>query len=378
MFLRAFYFCYFAAGASLLPFLVLYYKQLGLPGPQIGLLAAIPPLAFLIAAPVWGGLADATRQHRRLLNLALLGTLSLALILRFATNFLALAVLVMLFAFCLAPIIPIVDSSALAFLGERKNQYGKLRLWGAIGWGISAPLVGRLVEQYGLNWSFYSYSLFLLAGLALSTGLPIAQASIGRGFWRGLRLLAGNRRWLFFLALIFAAGAGSSLINNYLFLYMAELGASKTLMGLALSVATLSELFIFATSDRLLDRWGVRGLLGLALTALVLRLMAYALISNPWLVLPVQLLHGFSFSALWVAGVAHADRTAPSGMSTTAQAIFSGVSMGLAAAAGAFIGGLLYERVGLAAMFGWGATGLLLALALLAILNLAFGHPRPR
>jgi predicted MFS family arabinose efflux permease len=103
--------------------------------------------------------------------------------------------------------------------------------------------------------------------------------------------------------------------------------------------------------------------------------MAYALISNPWLVLPMQLLHGFSFSALWVAGVAHADGTAPSGMSTTAQAIFSGVSMGLAAAVGAFIGGLLYERVGLAAMFGWGAADLLLALALLAILNLAFGHP---
>jgi predicted MFS family arabinose efflux permease len=134
----------------------------------------------------------------------------------------------------------------------------------------------------------------------------------------------------------------------------------------------LSELFIFATSDRLLDRWGVRGLIGLALAGLLLRLVAYALISNPWLVLPVQLLHGFSFSALWVAGVAHADRTAPSGMSTTAQAIFSGVSMGLAAAVGAFLGGLLYERLGLAALFGWGAAGLLVTLTFLAALNLAF------
>ena len=66
LFLRAFYFCYFAAGASLFAFLVLYYEELGLPGPQIGLLAAIPPLTLLVAAPVWGGLADATRQHHRL------------------------------------------------------------------------------------------------------------------------------------------------------------------------------------------------------------------------------------------------------------------------------------------------------------------------
>lgn len=75
-------------------------------------------------------------------------------------------------------------------------------------------------------------------------------------------------------------------------------------------------------------------------------------------------------------GLAHADRTAPSGMGATTQAIFSGVSMGLAAAVGAFLGGLLYERLGLAALFGWGAAGLLLILALLAVLNLAFGRPR--
>ena len=155
---------------------------------------------------------------------------------------------------------------------------------------------------------------------------------------------------------------GSGLILNYLFLYMKQLGASKTLMGLALTVGTLSELVVFSSSDRLLDRWGTRKLLMLALVALAVRSLAYALVQNPWLVLPIQLLHGLSFAALWVAGVAYANKLAPAGLGATAQGLFAGVSMGVATAAGAFIGGILYENVGLSLMYGWAGIGILVAL----------------
>jgi len=47
-----------------------------------------------------------------------------------------------------------------------------------------------------------------------------------------------------------------SIIHSYLFLYMDQLGASKTLMGYSLAVATLSEIPIFFYADRLLQRWG--------------------------------------------------------------------------------------------------------------------------
>ena len=36
-----FYFLYFAATAALIPFIVLYYQQLGFSGGQIGLLSAL-------------------------------------------------------------------------------------------------------------------------------------------------------------------------------------------------------------------------------------------------------------------------------------------------------------------------------------------------
>jgi len=49
----SFYFLYFAALSSFMPFLVLYYQDLKFTGAQIGLLTGIPPLITLFAAPLW-------------------------------------------------------------------------------------------------------------------------------------------------------------------------------------------------------------------------------------------------------------------------------------------------------------------------------------
>ena len=119
--------------------------------------------------------------------------MALALAIFFASTFPVLVITVTAFAFFAAPIIPLVDNSSLEYLGEQKKQYGKLRLWGAVGWGVAAPVVGQLVERLGLGWSFYGYGLFMLAGLVISFRLPIsAMPSIGKSFWQGVRLLLGQ------------------------------------------------------------------------------------------------------------------------------------------------------------------------------------------
>jgi PPP family 3-phenylpropionic acid transporter len=365
---KAYYFLFYAAGASLVPFLPLYYQSTGLSGNEIGVLLALPPLMTLISAPLWSGLADATQQHKRLLMLAIVLTLASVLALSMITRFFILIPVVAAYALFNAPVMPLVDSTVLGMLGERKSKYGKQRLWGAVGWGIAAPVVGYMVERSGLHWTFYSYLTLMSAGLLIIAFLPVMKTSVRSKFRQGLHSLLLNWQWVMFLMITFIGGTILSIISSFLFLYLNDMNASNTLMGLSLTVATISEIPILYFSDHLLQRWSAKGLLTFSLAITIVRSLAYSFIKTPGWVLLIQLLHGTSFAAMWVAGVSYANKIAPKGMGATAQGIFSGVQFGLAGIFGGLIGGWLYEDIGAVMMFRWvGIIGLTLAISLLLI-----------
>lgn len=359
---KGFYFFYYAAAAALIPFLALHYDQIGLSGRQIGLLGGMLPLISLVSASLWGGAADASQQHRRLLVLAIAGTLGAVLGLWLVTAFLWLVPLVFLYALCSAPIMPLVDSAVVAALGARKAEYGKQRLWGALGWGLAAPVAGQLIDRAGLHWAFLGYLMLMSGGLLVSLRLQVGRAKIGGRFWQGVKLLATNRQWIVFLLTVLVGFLNLSIAINFLFLYMDELGASKTLMGFSLTVATMSELPVWFFSNRMLERWGTGGVLTLSLVACAAQAFAYSIMREPWLILPIQLLHGPAFAAMWAAGVSYASEIAPEGLGATAQGLFTGVSMGLRSALGAFVGGVLYDGVGAVMMFRWGGVSAVLGL----------------
>jgi PPP family 3-phenylpropionic acid transporter len=348
---KAFYFFYFAAMASLSPFLVLYYEQTGLSGSQIGLLAGLPPLIGLFSAPLMGGLADATQKHALLLRGGIASLALTILALSLVESFIGFIICIVFYAFAMASILPLVDNTVLELLGDRKDQYGKQRLWGSAGWGLAAPVAGLLVEDSGLRWAFYVCFFILLILFVVSFRLRISQARLNRNFWSGLRLLLANKQWFLFLSVVFTGGASLAIIHSYLFLYLNDLGASAVIMGLALTISTISELLVMFYSDRLLAYFGTRGLLTLALAVFVIRLFGYAYTTLPWMILLLQLLQGPTFAAMWMAGVARANELAPPGLGATAQGLLSGVMMGLGSAFGAITGGLIYETMGIPILF---------------------------
>jgi predicted MFS family arabinose efflux permease len=226
-----------------------------------------------------------------------------------------------------------------------------------------------LTDFYGLSWAFTGY-LVLMAGAGLTAAaIPIGQGFGRRRFGRDLRALLTDRAWLIFLGVVLVGGLYLAFETNYLFLYLDSLGVRKSIMGIALVIATVSELPIWALGPRFLEKWGARGVLGGALLATLVQAAVYAWLvpAAPWIALPTQLLHGPAFSAMWLAGVAYAAESAPERAQATAQGIFGGVQMGLSAALGAFTGGWLFERGGGTLMFQCGVATSLVALALLRL-----------
>jgi MFS transporter, PPP family, 3-phenylpropionic acid transporter len=375
-----FYFLYFAAAASLIPFVVLYYQQLGFSGAQIGLLAGMAPLIAMVGAPLWTNLADRTGRHRLVMSLTTAGVIAVVLAIPTLKALLPVVVMIALYAFLGSPIVSLSDSATMSMLGDQRSQYGRVRMGGTFGWAIAAPLAGLLVETNGLQMAFWGYASFMALALLVSQRLTFdspAAAAATTAAPGGVRMLLRNRRWTLFLAMAFVCGMGFASVNTYLFAYMQELGASAGVMGLALTLATLSELPVLFFADRLLKRLGSFGLLTLGMAATGIRLLLFAAVSAPAGVLAFQFLNGLTFPAVWVAGVSFAHENAPPGLRATAQGLFGAMIFGIGAAVGGLLGGLLLEAVGGRAMYLVFGLLVLLSLALLAPLERRLGAVQP-
>ena len=366
VFPSAFYFLYYGAFSILLPYLAIFYKGQGLTGGQIGLLAAISPIISFFGAPLWTGAADASHSHKLVTMVSILGVVAICFIIPGIASFGGLLLVISLFAFFGAPAASLVDSAVLTMLGDRKERYGRIRLWGTIGYGVIAPFAGTLIGRLGLKWAFWGYAILMLGGFLIITQIPFRQSRSNGSFRSGMRVLFANRPWMLFLVMVFIAGIGNATINNYLFVYMQSLGASNTLMGFALTASTLSEIPAMFFSDRLLRRFGARGMLIIAMTTIGLRLICYSLVTQAWVVLLIQLCHGLTFAAIYTAGVHFADQVAPPGMKATTKGMFSGTLMGFGSAAGGLLGGVLLDSFSPGGMYAF--IGTLVLVGLIAFL----------
>lgn len=357
------YFLYYAALACLIPFMSLYYQQKGLNGGQIGILSGLIPLITLASSPFWGGIADATRRHRAILLLTITGLMAAVFVLFIADNFVGLLLAVIAYAFFVGPIVPIIDNAVLNILGEQRANYGRVRLWGAVGWGLAALFLGPVLERAGLSWSFYGFFIFMALTFFVAARLPMIITGVRQTYSAGLGILLRQGRFLLllFVALIFGINLG--VLLSYLFLYIDELGGSRTIMALSLTITTISEIPIWFLSAWMLRRWGVTKMIVISLGATAIRMFSLAALREPWLLLPISLLHGPMYAIMWAAGVAEADDAAPDGLGATAQSLFSAASLGLGAALGGFLGGPAYEALGFPTLFtllGWLTVGAIL------------------
>jgi len=359
---KAVYFFYYAALACLVPFMSLFYQERGMNPNQIGVLAGLIPLIGWVSAPFWGGIADARQRHRAVLLLGIAGVWAAVVGLYFAQTFAQMLLAVVVYAFFIAPIVPIVDNAVLCLLEERRNLYGRVRMWGSYGWASASLLIGPLLERVGLIWSFFGFLSLMAVNFAVTVRLPLGIIPAERPAYRaGLGILARNGRFMLLLITALVFGLTMGVLLSYQALFLDELGASRSLIALASTVGTLSEIPFWFVSAGLLRRFGTARMIAMALLLTTLRNIALAAMRNPVLVLPISLLHGPSFAVLWAAGVADADAAAPPGVGATAQGLFSGMMFGLGSALGGFIGGPASAAIGFSRLFsllGWLTAGM--------------------
>ena len=185
---------------------------------------------------------------------------------------------------------------------------------GTIEFSIAATLAGVLVQHYGLKIAFWA-GIFFIASLVNRKLLHSEEAHeqfVKKG--RASELLK-NPHFLLFLLISFCGGISFAALSTYFFPYIKAMGLGESVMGLALTVGTISELPILFFVNRFIKRFTPYRLVIFSLATTGLRFLLLAVAPNPVMVLVVQLLNGCNFPLLSVAGTTYADACAPKGFS---------------------------------------------------------------
>jgi PPP family 3-phenylpropionic acid transporter len=348
---RILYFSYYMALGAYFPFITLYYERIGLSGVQIGTLSALPLIVTSSTSLLWGVLADALRLHRRILSISLLSSAICAYLISRTSQYELLIPIILIYAFFVTPIMPLLDTAALDTLETNKGTFGGMRVWGTIGWMISSWLVGEIIDTYGLPSFFYGYIVVIGITFLVSLIQPARGQILRSPLRQGLRQLLSRRTLFLFLLSAFLLAVTTGTFSYFFSLYLHGLGADEGTIGFAWSLSASTEIPVMVLSGALMNRIGVNGLLSFAFITYAVRWLLFSFIHSPAWALPVQLLQGLSFATFLVASITYINNHTPKGLRTTGQSLLTTTYFGLGPIVGALIGGYFYDTVGMIVLF---------------------------
>jgi PPP family 3-phenylpropionic acid transporter len=370
--MRFYYLLWTGAGGFLFPFIPLFYSQQGLNGVQMGWLTTIGSLVALVSAPLIGRLSDRVGNSRRILQLCMAGSAVLIVALGRQTIFVWMALIVALEAIIGAPVFPLSDAQAYGISNE-KEGFGSIRLWGSLGWAITAFVGGWMVTRAGLVSIFIGYAvlylvcIIVLGLIVLPPKKPLPSGEVRVPFRVVLKSLVSRRVLLgltIALTLFWLSNNGRYQFET---LYMKELGASEQLIGWAYTYPALLELPIMLWADRLVRKYGAGAVLSVSLLIEAVALLAIVIFPGIPAILLMRFLSGLYYSFYAIASVAYAVENAPEGQGATILSLYYVTLNAVIALATAPLSGMLFDRAGAYPLYIIAAIGTLLAWLALTI-----------
>lgn len=363
------YFIYFAGFAIYLPFIYIYLRSIGLSGLEIGILTSISPLVGMLSAPLWGILNDRFGRTRLLLGAAVIGSILSVWGIATANSFVILSVMTAIFSLFFSTLTPMLDSNTLLLLGDQRERYGSVRLWGSAGYVLLTLAGGFLLERFGLVFLFPLFTICMLVLLISLVWYPVRQVELGssprlfENLWKMLR----QPRWLVFVIGTMLVWVSATGLNTFLGVYLKELNASEGLIGLTMAIAGAAEIPSMYLGARLLKRFSPRKLIAAGMCTYILRMFCYGIMPSPEWAPLISVLNGASFGFFWIGSVAYVNELAPDEIKATSQGLLLAILNLSSLASAAFIG-WLYDTTGPANLFF-----IMSAFSLAALLIFTFG-----
>jgi PPP family 3-phenylpropionic acid transporter len=374
--LSAIYLTYFASVGVLQPYLSLYLQSLGQSAMQLGALVAFMQVARIVSTNAWAWLADRAGHRERVLRVAAVAAVLAWLPMFIADDFVALALVLALGALASGGIVPLTEAIVLGRLGGGLHRYGSLRLWGSFGYIAAVLVAGRAFDRLPID-RLLVFTLAAFCAVALAAFAVPASPDTRRGPAESVLPLLRRPPVAAFLLSAFLLQVAHGPLYTFLSIHLAAHGYANGFIGAMWSLGVAAEVLAFLFMPRLLARIGAGPVLlaSFALAALRFLMLGWGAASAIVVVL-AQLLHGATFGAHHAASVAVTGRWFAGAHQARGQAAYLSVSFGAGGMVGGLASGFLWDMVGPAWTFGFGALAALAGLLVLVRRPAARGAPQ--
>ncbi|CAG9855144.1 unnamed protein product [Phyllotreta striolata] len=269
------------------------------------------------------------------------------------------------------------EGAVIAILREHKADYGLQRIYATIGGMISSPISGWMIDyaSRGKGYTDFRPVFFLYAALKVISG--VLMLFINLEFKKAassvitdvIEVLKKVELIALFMSCVIL-GCAWGFIESFLFWLLDDLGGSKSLMGLTVTVGGIVGIPLLILSGPIIKKIGHANVIFIGFIFYAIRLMGYSLIYNPWFCLVFEAMESVTFGLSFTAAVTYAAKLSTVTTDTSIQGMLGGLYYGVGKGIGSLIGGYLIELIGIRHTFQCFSV----AIILIGVIYVSFYH----
>lgn len=216
-----------------------------------------------------------------------------------------------------APSVSLLDTAVLQCIDNYHN-YGHVRLYGSLGFGISSFVVGFTLDHVRKNicnkvvtnfmvimYFFIAWMVVTIAFCIICVRFPERTSNGGKSELSIVSTLKVFSQPLYAIFLISSLYLGFThgSIMNFINWYLEDMGANRFMMGTATILRDFAVVLGFYLSPNILENFRMKYIMIWVFNVYIFSYFCYSLIPSPWMAVPVEALQGLAFSIMWSASI---------------------------------------------------------------------------
>jgi PPP family 3-phenylpropionic acid transporter len=364
--LSSFYFFYFAFVGAFSPYWSLYLKSLDFSASEIGILMSLLLATRIFAPTLWGWLAD--RSGKRVVIVRVAAALSLASYFGvfFGVSFWWMFAVMAFISFFWSASLPLVEATTLSHLGDSASSYGRVRLWGSIGFIVAVIGIGYVLDVAEVRILLWLV-LGLMVGIVIfSRHIPEAESVTHHTDRQPARQILKRPEVASLFAACFLMAAAHGPYYTFYSLYLVEHDYSKGAIGWLWALGVICEIAVFIGMPRIMQRFSLPQILGASFLLAVIRFLLIGwLVNSVAAILFAQMLHAATFGSYHAAAVAAIHHFFRGRHQAKGQALYTSLTFGAGGTFGALMSGYAWDFLGASLTFSMASLFALFGLLLI-------------